>query len=213
MDGIHDMGGTHGFGRVSPDSDGPVFHSVWEARVHGMGYALLAAGGANIDAYRHAIERIAPRDYLSVGYYGRWAIAMETLLVERGYLRPGELAARAAGAPVSSGPVDVAPEPPANGFFRDVAADPRFAVGADVRVRNLHPAGHTRLPGYVRGKRGVVTRVHRACILPDTNAHGLGECPEYLFSVRFDSVELWGDQAELAAPVSVDLFDRYLAAG
>ncbi|MDG2306558.1 MAG: nitrile hydratase subunit beta [Candidatus Binatia bacterium] len=210
MDGIHDMGGMHGFGAVPAETGDAVFREEWEARVHGMVYVLLGVGIGNVDAFRHAIERIAPKDYLRVGYYGRWIRAAESLLVARGLLRAGELQEALDGTRAPSATVRATAGPPADGFFREVEAAPRFAVGAAVRVRNLHPQGHTRLPGYVRGKCGVVGRVHPACILPDTNAHGQGECPEYLFSVRFEGRELWGDTAEPGAPVSVDLFDRYL---
>lgn len=67
------------------------------------------------------------------------------------------------------------------------------------------------MPSYVRGKRGIVVRAHDAYVLPDTNAHGRGECPEYVYAVRFTAGELWGDAAESSAPVTVDLFDHYLA--
>ena len=32
MDGIHDMGGMHGFGRVDYDPTAPVFHAPWAGR-------------------------------------------------------------------------------------------------------------------------------------------------------------------------------------
>lgn len=210
MDGIHDMGGMQGFGRVPHEMDERVFHAPWEARVHGMVYTLFAQGMLNIDAFRHAIERIPPKEYLGSPYYGRWARAVEVLLIEAGALRPGELQARIEGRELSvHAGANLDPVEP-SGFIRPLDRPRRFALEAQVRVRNLHPSGHTRLPGYVRGKRGVVVRLHPACVLPDTNAHGQGECPEYLFAVRFTADELWGDTAESAAPVTVDLFDRYL---
>lgn len=210
MDGIHDMGGMQGFGRVPDETDDAVFHAPWEGRVHGMVYALFGQGMLNIDAFRHAIERIPPKEYLGAPYYGRWARAVEALLIEAGVLRPGELQERMDGRemPPREGTTLEGSEP--GGFIRELDHPRRFELGAEVRVRNLHPRGHTRLPGYVRGKRGVVVRLHPACVLPDTNAHGKGECPEYLFSVRFTADELWGSTAESSAPVSVDLFDRYL---
>jgi len=210
VDGIHDMGGMQGFGRVVVEAEEPTFHAPWEGRVHAMVYLLIGGGVGSIDAFRHAIERITPVEYLSAGYYGRWVRAAETLLVERGLLREGELTRYIAGDRMPPSAGSTVPGERLKGFVREVATEPRFAVGAEVRARNLHPVGHTRLPGYVRGKRGVVRRVHGAYVLPDTNAHGRGECPEYLFSVRFDGAELWGEGAESAAPVSVDLFDRYL---
>jgi hypothetical protein len=74
----------------------------------------------------------------------------------------------------------------------------------------VHPRGHTRLPRYVRNKQGVVERVYDAFVLPDTNAHGQGEKPEYVYCVRFDAREVWGDSAEPREVVHVDLWESYL---
>lgn len=204
------MGGMQGFGKVPANVDDEVFHSTWEGRVHAMVYTLAGQGRLNIDAFRHAIEKIPPREYLGTPYYGRWARAVEALLIEAGILREGELRARMGGKelPAHDAPVPEASTP--QGYVRKIDAAPRFAGGDSVRVRNLHPEGHTRMPGYVRGKTGVVVRVHDAYVLPDTNAHGRGECPEYVYAVRFSGDELWGDTAEPSAPVTVDLFERYL---
>ena len=60
----------------------------------------------------------------------------------------------------------------------------------------MHPRGHTRLPRYARGKRGVIHRCHGIHVFPDTHAHGQGEQPQPLYSVRFDARELWGEAAE-----------------
>lgn len=211
MDGIHDMGGMQGFGRVPREAEEGPFHEAWEGRVHGLTYALFGQGMLNIDAFRHAIEKLPPKTYLELPYYAKWARAVEASMVASGVLEPGELEARLAGR---SSPSKRA-RPPAGsrpaGFVRDVPDSPRFAPGDEVRVRNLHPSGHTRMPSYVRGKRGIVVRAHDAYVLPDTNAHGRGECPEYVYAVRFTAGELWGDAAESSAPVTVDLFDHYLA--
>jgi nitrile hydratase beta subunit len=93
---------------------------------------------------------------------------------------------------------------------REVSAKPRFGLGDRVRTRNVHPRGHTRLPRYVRNKQGVVERVYDAFVLPDTNAHGQGEKPEYVYCVRFDAREVWGDSAEPREVVHVDLWESYL---
>lgn len=169
MNGIHDMGGMHGFGPVRVEKSEPLFHAAWEGRVVGMFAGVLGAGLTNIDAFRHAIERMDPASYLTVGYYGRWLVALETLLVESGVLRPGELDARLRASRAERGGGSSAvlesvrkPTPDRGPFdvFREVEARPRFAVGQRVAARNLHPPGHTRLPRYVRGKQGVITRVH-----------------------------------------------------
>ncbi|MGH8965360.1 MAG: SH3-like domain-containing protein, partial [Actinomycetes bacterium] len=86
----------------------------------------------------------------------------------------------------------------------------RFAVGDRVRTRNIHPTGHTRLPRYARAKHGVVERVHGAHVFPDTNAHGAGECPGWLYGVRFTGRELWGEDADERLTVVVDAWEAYL---
>ena len=44
MDGIHDMGGMDGFGKVDPEPNEPVFHENWEGRVLAMNRAMGASG-------------------------------------------------------------------------------------------------------------------------------------------------------------------------
>ena len=89
MDGIHDLGGMHGFGPVRVERDEPVFHARWEGRVYALTGATGGSFAPNIDKFRHAIERMDPVEYLSAGYYGRWLRAIETRLVEAGELAPG----------------------------------------------------------------------------------------------------------------------------
>lgn len=212
MNGIHDMGGRDGFGPVVVERGEPVFHAPWEGRVFGINAFAMAATGGNIDAFRHAIERIPPLDYLALGYYGRWLAAAERMLVEFGWLVPGEVEARLqgrAGAADWARPAAVQPGEP--GARRERTSDPAFRVGQAVRVKNLQPRGHTRLAGYVRGKRGEVAIVHPdAWVLPDTHAHGRGENPQPVYSVRFRARELWGDHAPERDSVHIDLFESYL---
>jgi nitrile hydratase len=181
----------HGFGRVRTLATEPPFHAPWEGRVMAMMRLWIRDGRASIDAFRHAIERMHPTAYLTTGYYGRWLKALETLLAE---MEP-----RSSASP-----------PAATGVIRTVTAAPRFRIGQAVCGRNLHPSGHTRLPRYVRGKHGVVVRVHPACVFPDTNAHGLGENPQHVYSVRFVAIELWGADGEPGTSVHLDLFESYL---
>ena len=95
-------------------------------------------------------------------------------------------------------------------YTREVAEAPRYAAGDAVRARNLNPTGHTRLPRYVRGRAGVITAHHGAHVLPDANAHGLGEQPQALYQVRFEAAELWGGPARPRDAVHVDLWESYL---
>jgi nitrile hydratase subunit beta len=87
---------------------------------------------------------------------------------------------------------------------------PRFEPGNAVLARNIHPVGHTRLPRYVRGKRGVINADHGVFVFNDTNAHGLGHRPQHIYSVRFAARELWGEDAGERDAVYIDLFDDYL---
>jgi nitrile hydratase len=147
------------------------------------------------------------------------------VLVEKGVLDAGELAARQAffaarpDAPATEalrGPLPARPAARAQwaqDVIRDTGATPRFAAGAAVRTREVHPHGHTRLPRYARGKRGVIHRCHGIHVFPDTHAHGQGEQPQPLYSVRFDARELWGESAEPNQAVHIDLWESYLISG
>jgi nitrile hydratase len=194
VNGIHDLGGKHGFGpvpRAGREPGGPVFDAAWEGRVRAMTALLIARGAFNVDTFRHAIERLDPLAYLRDGYFGRWLGAVELLV-------------RELGPALARGRV------PGPGARREIAAAPRFAVGAWVRTRNHQPAGHTRLPGYARARRGRIVLHHGAWVFPDSNAHERGECPEHLYAVRFEAGELWGGAAEPGSCVHVDLFESYL---
>lgn len=213
MNGIHDMGGMHGFGRVVVERDEPVFHGRWEARVFGISALAGLRLGGSIDARRHGLERLDPVTYLRDGYYGRWLARLERSLLEQGVLAPGELEARLAGRRAPAVPLPPLPAPaapPPHPFLRDVERAARFRAGDRVRTRNHQPAGHTRLAGYARARRGVVARVYPACVFPDTNAHEQGEQPQHVYAVRFEARELWGESAEPGSCVQLDCFESYL---
>jgi nitrile hydratase len=217
VDGIHDLGGMHGFGPVEVEPGEPTFHETWQGRVAGMMGLLMARGAFNIDAFRHAIERLDPVSYLTIGYYGRWLASVVDRLQAAGFLAPGELEARVASLAAGKPPlpaqrVEREPEPPGRdllGYRRDVGKA-RFALGDAVRARASSTAGHTRLPGYARGRLGHVTRLHGGFVFPDTNAHDAGEQPQHLYTVCYTAHELWGDEAEAPGSVYLDLFEPYL---
>ena len=207
MDGIHDLGGMSGFGAVEVERDEQTFHEPWEA----FAFALNAVGilvlkAYNVDEYRHAVERMDPAHYLSAPYYERMLTGAASLLVEKGILPRAELEARAGGEFPLARPA-AAPRP------GDVAPHKaHFAVGDLVRVREIHPRGHTRAPRYVRGKRGVIVHVAPRFAYPDTKAHGLAPREEHTYHVRFEASELWGSAAGSDEAVIVDLWASYLEA-
>jgi nitrile hydratase beta subunit len=211
MNGIHDMGGLHGFGDVEVEENEPVFHERWESRVFGI--AQIAGG--NIDAGRHSIERLDPVAYLEHGYYGRWLGAMERTLLESGLVTREEIAGRVPRAAPerrkdASAGKRASWRPAAASYVREIAAEPAFHIGEPVTTRNYQPAGHTRLPAYARCRRGIVQRLHPAMVFPDDHAHDRGENPQYLYTVRFDGRELWGAEAEPGTVVHLELFESYL---
>ena len=93
-----------------------------------------------------------------------------------------------------------------------VAADlpSRFRSGDRVVTRNIHPLGHTRLPRYARGRRGVIDRDHGVFVFPDAHALERGRAPQHCYSVRFEARELWGPAASAQDVVYIDLWDDYL---
>ena len=216
MNGAQDLGGMMGFGPVTPEPDEPVFHAAWEKRALGI---ALAFGGARLwpgDANRFARESLPPAQYLGKSYYDIWMSALANMLVLKGLVTPEELAAgRSAqpGKPVAK--VFRANEVAAtlargSRYDRPASGPARFAVGDKVETKVINPATHTRLPRYIRGKTGIVEAVRGVHVFPDTNAHGLGESPQWLYTVSFAAKGIWGDDADPTLTVSVDAFEPYL---
>jgi nitrile hydratase len=216
MNGVHDMGGMQDMGAVQREKNEPVFHQRWEGRVWGMMWLGSAWGKWNLDAMRHAIERIPPADYLRMSYYEKWLAALVDLVTGRGLVTRAELESGkpAAGSAKATPPVKAEGVPAliarGNPVKRDVAVAARFQVGQRVRGRNINPVTHTRLPRYARGKIGTVERDHGVFLFADSNAHFQGEKPQHLYSVRFAARELWGVQAAPRDAVYVNLWDDHL---
>jgi nitrile hydratase subunit beta len=216
MNGVHDMGGMHGFGPVEPEADEPVFHAPWEGRVLAMRRALGAWRRWNIDAGRHSVETLPPADYLRMSYYEKWLASAIKLALGAGLVSQRELETgrRDPATPVATPPLTadkVMPVLMAGGpTHRETTARPRFAAGQLVRAREIHPTGHTRLPRYVRGRLGTIERDHGAHVFPDSNARFQGENPQFLYTVRFAARELWGDAANPVDAVYLDLWEEYL---
>jgi len=216
MNGVHDMGGMHGLGAVVHEADEPVFHERWEARALAITLAMGWWNKWNIDATRHARERIPGAEYLRMSYYEKWIAGLEEQMIAAGLVTRAEIdSGRAApGAPHATPPLTAAGVAATlargNSTARSVPQRPRFKPGDRVRTRNINPAGHTRLPRYARARQGVVQRDHGAHVYPDSNAHFLGEQPQHLYSVRFEARELWGVNAGVRDGVCLDLWEAYL---
>ena len=201
MDGMHDLGGRQGFGAVRYRPDARAFHEAWEVRVNSLYAFAVRRGIFNMDEYRHAIERMEPRHYLTASYYERSLTSLATLLVEKGILTREELERRAQGRfPLA------APSAPGRS---NVPARERFQPGDRVRVRDDYVPGHVRMPGYIRGKTGVVVSESPAYPFPDAHAHALAAQDEPTYDVRFRSEDLWPQSAD-AALVHVGVFQSYL---
>jgi nitrile hydratase beta subunit len=214
-DSVHDMGGMDGFGKIEPEADEPPFHHAWEGRVLALQRAMGYAGAWNIDMSRAAQELLPPGVYLTVSYYKRWALGMERNLLRQDLADPDEIAAGHARTPAKALKRKLTPDKVAGSltrgsFGRAPPAPARFKPGERVRAKNIHPATHTRLPRYVRGHVGTVELVHGCHVFPDTAAIGQGENPQWLYTVVFDSRELWGPDADPTIKVSVDAFEPYL---
>ena len=216
MNGVHDMGGMDGFGKVEPEPNEPMFHSEWEARVLAMVRAMGAAGAFNIDASRYYREMLPPVVYLGSSYYQKWLLGLEDLLIDKGFVAAAEIAAGHATEPARTlkrGKFtldDVERVMVRGKFGRAASAPAKFESGDRVRARNIHPATHTRLPRYVRGHSGVIDRLHGCHVFPDSAAMDAGENPQWLYTVVFDGTELWGADADPTAKISIDAFEPYL---
>ena len=215
MNGVHDMGGMHNFGPVLPEPDEPRFHEAWERRAFALTLAMGATRLWNLDQSRAARESLPPAEYLASSYYRIWVAGLGKLMLERGLVTKDELGDGRLRVPPAPTAGFLAPDQVAAALARgsstqrDPAAPPRYAVGDAVRTRTLNVPTHTRLPRYCRGKQGTVIAMHGAHVFPDSNALGLGEQAQWLYSVRFAAAELWGADTTAAA-VHVDCWESYL---
>jgi len=216
MNGAQDLGGMMGFGPIAPEADEPMFHHEWERRAHAVTLAAGACGLWNLDIGRHARESLPPAAYLSKSYYDIWIsavqkLALRTGMVDEAELRSGKAIAAARPVPGKWLAADVA-KALAEGtpYTRPAPAPALFAAGATIRTKVMNPTTHTRLPQYARGKSGVVEAVRGCFVFPDSNAHGGGEDPRWLYTVRFTARELWGADADPSLEVSIDAFEPYL---
>ncbi len=209
------MGGMRGFGAVDP-SDDERFHAEWEKRVFAVCLVNSIHLSGNADTTRFRLEQLPPTDYLR-SYFERWYLAQINACREANIINEEEKSALLSGqVPAQRNEAEFALTPEfmerlvSSGVptVREESAAPAFGVGDEVRARNLNPATHTRLPGYVKGKIGQITALRGTHVFPDSNAKGDGEDPKPLYAVRFSCRELWGDES--SDSVILDLWEPYL---
>jgi nitrile hydratase len=216
MNGVHDMGGMHGFGPVKAEPNEPVFHHEWERRAFALTMAAGFLGRWNIDMGRYAREQMPPAEYLATTYYEHWLFGLERLLVEKDLLSARELASGRPQGPARGVRVLAEADVPKAlrnrraARMEDGLAAPRFKAGDRVRTKNLNPTAHTRLPRYARDKVGRVDRDHGVFIFADAHAMTGQKVPQHCYSVRFEAAELWGPDAGGRDAVYVDCFEPYL---
>ncbi len=219
MNGIHDMGGMHGFGPVEREDPEPVFHHEWEGRAFGM---FLSSQVPVPEGKRYKVETLEPQQYLTASYYERWMQACIQACIDAGALTAEELETRMSDLrdnPDTAIPQRQDPESlskwiermhTSKTIRRETDRTPQFAIGDTVRARNIHPVGHTRLPRYVRGQPGVITRFYGFHDVQDHLPLGTDAPPEPVYAVRFEARALWGEAAEPNGALYIDMWERYL---
>ncbi len=219
MNSVHDMGGCEGFGPINPEPENsePLFHHSWEGRVYALVRMLGLLRRWNIDMSRYARERITPAQYLSNSYYENWLAGLETQLVESGLATKNELITGMSEevAPADLRALVLQPDKVETtqlmrmSYYRKTAATAKFKVGDKVRAINQHPKFHTREPRYIRGHSGIIHEHYGAQVFPDLSAQGIEE-GHHLYSVRFESAEIWGASGPSNTAIYVDLWEDYL---
>jgi len=209
-----DLGGRLGYGPVVFETEDKLFHARWEREALALTLAMGATGVWNLDMSRSARETLP--EYRSLSYYEIWIRALEKLLTQHHLVEPDEIeAARMLHRARRVSRILRAAEVPAalargSPTRRPGAAPARFARGERVRTRAAEVAHHTRLPGYARGKTGRIDRLHGVHVFADANAQGMGEQPQWLYTVVFTGSELWGTDAPPNLSVSIDAWEPYL---
>ena len=161
MNGIHDIGGMDNIGPVNIEKDEPVFHDDWERKVYALTLATMGAGIFVTDEVRFVTETIPPSDYLTFKYYEKWLYSLEQLVLQKNVVTREELESGKVMAPELTAGVEAAPaERMQYGMnnripvFVEVDIPPKFMVGDAIIAKNINPLHHTRIPRYIRGRRG-----------------------------------------------------------
>jgi nitrile hydratase beta subunit len=200
-----DLGGQDVRDAIVQEPEGELFHAPWEPRVMALVVAMGPTGMSNIDMNRAARETLP--NYRELSYYEIWLAALEKLALQTGVLGESPPPPKQ----VLHADTVIAAIKQGTSVSRPAACPARFSIGDRVRTIHRQAQHHTRLPAYALGRVGTVEQVHGAHVFPDTHAHGLGEAPQWLYTVAFDGKELWGESAPVQrSTISIDAFEPYL---
>jgi nitrile hydratase subunit beta len=171
---------------------------------------------------RKGAEAMHPFDYFKYRYYEKWLGGISGFFVSQGYISQEELDAKTSAYLKGKGSIPESRNELIDNQIieylrigdpggREVAGGPKFSKNDTIRVKNVPPVDHTRLPGHLRGKTGVVDKVYTGFYVYfcSTGSDGLGE-PMPVYRVRFDPKEIWGELAEEKSVVYADLYETYL---
>jgi predicted ATPase len=162
MNGVHDVGGMHGFGPIIREANEPITHSPWEERIPLLMNAARSVPGFRLGGIRFAVESLEPVRSLASSYWARWLAGIELIVLAHGLTTREDLRERLdyfAGHPDAPATRLVRPDRSRRRFSEGArngagattvseqraAAPPRFAVGDAVQTRQLNPVGGTRL--------------------------------------------------------------------
>ena len=218
MDGIHDLGGKPGYGSIKIDEPEGPFHHAWEAREWGISRCARTPD-ISIDWWRHCRELIMPEDYLERPYFDSWAQTDFATYIDAGVMSldevvsgitdPDQYDKEIPPLPLNKTQVILEDRKSAFRFDAEIDTNPIFSIGQEVITDRQGHDGHTRLPQYARGKRGIVHAHHGAHVYPDLSARG-EETHQHLYSIVFEAKELWPEDGGTNDKVYLDLWENYL---
>lgn len=215
MDGIHDLGGRQGFGKIDVNEPEQQWHEPYEARVRCIVHTLTRAPDWSIDWFRHCRELINPVDYLTRPYFDQWAQTYSAMLVNSGWATVNEISTGKASSVIEGLPAPMT-ESQAKAivlkeilFSADIDAKPKYRIADNIRTVTKVAPGHTRLPQYARGKPGRIINHHGAHIFADAMAVNEKRY-EHLYTVEFDLTQLWPEATQSIDTVSLDLWESHL---
>jgi nitrile hydratase len=231
----HYLGGLEGLGPVTFEKR--VFVEPWETRIFGIHVAMMAlssqlplpatpSGFKTVWTWadlRKGAESLNPFDYFKYRYYEKWLGGISGYFVGQGYITQAELDARTQRYLSAMPPSPSTGGEPAideriitylvegDSPKRDSAVQPKFAKGDKVLVKNVPSIEHTRLPGYLRERAGVIDVVYPGIYtyLTDTGPDGVGPAMP-VYSVRFEPGEIWKGNTESNVEIYADLYEAYL---